>query len=141
MPKVHLRNFAETGAFGSVAVGCSREELAKAFGDVEFHFSPDAEVLWLIHIDTFSREAYPEGPGNLTLDPWIFRRGASLSEILDGLKSVDMDVTKYADPAAPDSPDLLTVAASKLELRFAKPSIWSVEGLSAISLPYIAQCR
>ncbi len=142
--------------FGNICLGCTREALTDAFGepedkggtsrkyrrpaiwkygDIEFFFSRDTEILWLIHIDHFSSEAYPRGWRQLELAPWIFQKFTPVDKITESLAAVQIDFISGIDPADPELQYLVFLPVSKLELRFAKSGSTPTSfGLAAISL-------
>lgn len=94
---VSLKEFAATGTFGPVTLGCPRSDLERhlgapedlggtsrkvrrptiwKYGDVEFCFPSPGDALDMIHIDRFSGPgAVPIGWRALSIDPWVLRRG------------------------------------------------------------------
>jgi hypothetical protein len=93
-----LKDLIQTGRFGPVQLGMSREQIESSlgapdelggasrkyrrasiwkYGDVELHFAPGADNLLLIHLDDFE---VPSGGKSVNLDPWIIRRSLTLSE-------------------------------------------------------------
>jgi hypothetical protein len=105
LARADLRDFINTGVFGPVHLGCSREQLEAAigrpeatggvsrkhrrptiwkYGDVEFFFARPSGELEMIHIDHFSGTyATPEGWGDLQLDPLIIREGMRQETLID----------------------------------------------------------
>lgn len=98
MVSVSLKQFVETGRFGSVCLGMSRAQVENIlgtpddvggasrkyrkppiwkYGDVEFHFGVGADTLWLVHLDDFD---VPSGGKSINLDPWIFSNSLTISE-------------------------------------------------------------
>lgn len=91
MVTISLKDFVQTGRFGSVALGQSRAEVRSflgepddlggtsrkhrkpaiwKYGGFEFHFPPPGDSLSLIHVDHFD---IPLGGRNGIVDPWVIR--------------------------------------------------------------------
>jgi len=104
MPIVSLRDFLGCGRFGLISLGVDRRAIENTFGepeavdgesvkrrrapaimkygDVEFHFQPDDNGLWLIHIDRFSGPGgVPVGWGGCQIDPWVIKEGVLRAEL------------------------------------------------------------
>jgi hypothetical protein len=66
------------------------------YGDVEFHFDPNAKDLVLIHMDDFD---VPAGGKSVNLDPWIIRQSLGLGEAKDYLShsGIGYEVIDYED--------------------------------------------
>jgi len=64
------------------------------YGDVELHFIPGADSLFLIHLDDFD---VPSGGKLADFDPWIIRRSRTLSEAEAQLSQsgIDYEVGDY----------------------------------------------
>lgn len=103
MPIVSLRDFLGCGRFGFISLGVDRCAIENTFGqpedanvdsvkgrrtpviimygDVEFHFHPDAG-LWLIYFDRFSGPGrVPVGWGGCQIDPWVIKEGMPRVEL------------------------------------------------------------
>ena len=95
---VSLKELIQTGRFGSVILGMSRAQVESSlgvpddvggssrkyrkppiwkYGDVELHFVPGGDSLFLIHLDDFD---VPSGGKLVDFDPWIIRRSLTVSE-------------------------------------------------------------
>ncbi len=95
---VSLKDLIETGRFGSVRLGMNRAQVESSlgtpdeiggtsrkyrkpsiwkYGDVELHFVPGADFLFLIYLDEFD---VPSGGKLVDFDPWIIRKGLTLSD-------------------------------------------------------------
>lgn len=91
MVTISLKDFVQTGRFGSVALGQSRAHVRSflgepddlggtsrkhrkpaiwKYGSFEFSFPPPGDSLTLIHADHFD---IPSGGRNVIVDPWIIR--------------------------------------------------------------------
>lgn len=109
MADVSLKDFIETGRFGSVSLGMSRAQVESSlgvpddvgatsrkyrkpaiwkYGDVELHFGLDADNLFLICLDEFD---VPSGGKLVKLDAWIIRRTLTLSEAEEHLSVSGID--------------------------------------------------
>ena len=112
---VSLKDLIVTGCFGSVSLGMSRTQVESSlgkpddvggashkyrnpliwqYGDVEIHFVPGADSLFLIHMDDFD---VPSGGKLINLHPWIIRRSLTLSEAEERLveSGVEYEVGDY----------------------------------------------
>jgi hypothetical protein len=120
MITVSLRDWAVTGAFGPVALGCTRAALQAAFGapedvggtsreyrrptiwkygDVEFHFPAPGDELALIHIDYFNGPGEtPHGWGGLELDPWVIRVELAREALVRAVEEVGRPWSLRDDP-------------------------------------------
>ena len=95
---ISLKQLIESGCFGPVKLGMTREEVKGSlgapddvggtsrksqkpsiwkYGDIELHFVHGANSLFLIHLDDFD---VPSGGKSIDLDPWVIRGTLSLSE-------------------------------------------------------------
>lgn len=91
MVTISLKNFVQTGRFGSVALGQSRAQVRTSlgepddlggtsrkhrkpaiwkYGSFELHFPPPGDSLSLIHVDHFDIQL---GGRNVIVEPWIMR--------------------------------------------------------------------
>jgi hypothetical protein len=115
MVSVSLMDFAATGAFGIIRLGCSSDALEAAlgepeatggesrrhrmpsiwkYGDVEFFFSRPSRELHMIHMDHFNGPGgTPEGWGNLSLDPWVVREGLAREAFVGAVEEAGFDYT------------------------------------------------
>jgi hypothetical protein len=112
---VSLKDLIQTGRFGSVRLGMSRAQVESSlgvpddtggtsrkyrrpsvwkYGDVELHFVPGSDSLWLIHLDDFD---IPSGGKLVGFDPWVIRRSLTLSEAEEHLSQsgIDHEVGDY----------------------------------------------
>ena len=123
MVDASLFDFAQTGAFGGIAVGDERPRveailgrpndwgIAPApietaeiwkYGDIEFYFH-DHE-LWMIFTDSFD---VPSGGPSISLDPWTVRYGMSRQAFENALRASRIGFTTGKTPpvrAASGSP-------------------------------------
>jgi hypothetical protein len=112
---VSLKDLIVAGRFGSVSLGMSRAQVESSlgkpddvggasrnyrkpsiwkYGDVELHFVPGADSLFLIHLDDFD---VPSGGKLVNFDPWIIRRSLAPSEAAEHLSQsgIDYEVRDY----------------------------------------------
>ena len=105
---VSLKELIETGRFGSVSLGMSRAQVESSlgvpddsggasiwkYGDVELHFVPSTDSLFLVHLDDFD---VPSGGRLVNFDPWVIRRSLTLPEAEENLSrsGIDYEVGDY----------------------------------------------
>ena len=112
---VSLKDLIEIGHFGSVRPGMSRAQVESSpgvpddmgvgslkyrkpsiwkYGDVELHFTPGADSLFLIYLGEFD---VPAGGKLVDFDPWIIRASLTLSEAEEQLSQagIDYEVRDY----------------------------------------------
>jgi len=117
MVDVSLKELIESGRFGPLRLGMSKEQVESflgapddwsvgsrkfsqatilKYGDVEFHFDPHAGGLWLIHLEQFDA---PSRGKSVRLDPWVIRPSLTLSEMEECLSrnGISYQVTDQAD--------------------------------------------
>jgi hypothetical protein len=108
---VNLEDFLRSGEFGPVRMGMSRDELLRVlgeperlggtsnrhptpviwkYGDIEFHFHPDTELLFLVHADAFD---VPRGALGLAIEPGWIRGGVPLEAAMQRLAEADLAST------------------------------------------------
>ena len=106
---VSLKDLIGTGRFGSVCLGMTRAQVESSlgkpddvggtsrkyrqpsiwkYGDVELHFVPGDDSLFLIHLDDFD---VPSGGKLIDFDPWIIQRGLKLAEAEGKLSQSGID--------------------------------------------------
>ena len=117
MVEVSLKELIESGRYGPLRLGVSREQVESflgapddwsagpckfsqatilKYGDVEFHFDPRDDSLWLIHLEQFEA---PSGGKSVSLDPWVIRPSLTVSEMEECLSrsGIRYQVTDQAD--------------------------------------------
>ena len=117
MVKVSLKELIESGRFGPVSLGMSREAVESflgapddwsagtrkysratilKYGDVEFHFDPLNGGLWLIHLEEFES---PHAGGLAELDTWVIGPALTVREMEECLSrsGIRYQVTDQAD--------------------------------------------
>ena len=134
MITVSLEGFVRTGSFGPVRLGMSRAQIQELigppvdvgcqsrkyprpacwlYGDVELHFRPREDVMWLIHLENFQT---PTAGGNLRLDPWIIRGGMTPAEVEQQLTACGIEFQQM--PGASQSTTTTLIAGARVQLLF-----------------------
>jgi hypothetical protein len=118
---VSFVDFARTGAFGSLGLGASRDEVVSVlgepddadastggerilrYGDIEFHFANRIlQIVFVERLDAISG-------GRVALDGWSLSSSSTLSEVSDFLTRLEIE-TELSDYAPePHSSQLRTV--------------------------------
>jgi hypothetical protein len=132
MVSVSLKDLIEIGKIGAVCLGASKQEVESIlgtpddvsrnsrshrksslwkYGDIEFHFGPYDENLWLIHLDDFD---VPSGGKSLHLDPWIVRRTLTLVEAEGHLSRNNINYTVVSVGHGDNSKYLVSGVGAKL---------------------------
>jgi hypothetical protein len=115
--EVSLKELIESGHFGPLRLGMSREQVEGLlgapddlsvgsrkysqacilkYGDVEFHFDPRGGGLWLIHLEQLDS---PSAGKAVNLDPWVIQSSLTLPEMERclSLSGITYQVTEHAD--------------------------------------------
>ncbi len=124
MLRVSLREFARTGAFGSVMPGTVRSDVFRLlgqpsdwglppkklntaeiwkYGDIEIHFFRDS--VWMIFTDYFD---VPRGGDSFELDPWILRAGLDCDAFQNALNASNISFILQPNRHNIDEKDIIT---------------------------------
>lgn len=118
MVNVSIKDFIQSGQFGPIELGISRDSLRTLlgypddygvypksvdvasiwrYGDIEFYFD-NANILHMIFADNFDT---PHGGEKILLDPWVTRMHVDDSTFQDALNAIGVEYTIETVPHLP----------------------------------------